>query len=108
MSNDNNPVSLHGTVLRDASAEAGNAAQVREGVLAVPGEVKLHFGGKLESVSIAWRLAGPAGAPVVVAIGGISASRRVWVPDEPRGGWWHEVVGPNLALDTQRYRILSF
>ena len=82
--------------------------QVREGVLAVPGELKLHFGGALESVSIAWRLAGPAGAPVVVALGGISASRRVWLPDEPRGGWWHEVVGPGLALDTQRFRILSF
>ena len=85
-----------------------NGVQVREGVLAVPGELKLHFGGALESVSIAWRLTGPAGAPVVVALGGISASRRVWLPDEPRGGWWHEVVGPGLALDTQRFRILSF
>ena len=84
------------------------AFQVREGVLAVPGEFKLNFGGTLESVSIAWRLAGPANAPVVVALGGISASRRVWLPDEPRGGWWHEVVGPGLALDTQRFRILSF
>src|SRR5689334_4768948 len=82
--------------------------QVREGVLAVPGELKLHFGGTLESVSIAWRLAGPAGAPVVVALGGISASRRVWMPDEAKGGWWHEVVGPGLALDSQRFRILSF
>lgn len=81
---------------------------IREGVLAVPGETRLHFGGNLDSVSIAWRLAGPAGAPVVVALGGISASRRVWLPDEPRGGWWHEVVGPGLALDTQRFRILSF
>ena len=91
----------------EESAAAGTAT-VREGVLAVPGELKLHFGGKLDSVSIAWRLAGPAGAPVVVALGGISASRRVWLPDEPRGGWWHEVVGPGLALDTQRFRILSF
>jgi homoserine O-acetyltransferase len=81
---------------------------VREGVLAVPGQLKLHFGGTLEGVSLAWRLSGPAGAPVVVALGGISASRRVWLPDEPRGGWWHEVVGPGLALDTQRFRILSF
>jgi homoserine O-acetyltransferase len=99
------------TVFRDEAADDGGAAggcQVREGVLAVPGELKLHFGGSLESVSIAWRLAGPAGAPVVVALGGISASRRVWLPDEPRGGWWHEVVGPGLALDTQRFRILSF
>ena len=66
----------HGTAVRHGDS------QVREGVLAVPGELKLHFGGTLESVSIAWRLAGPAGAPVVVALGGISASRRVWLPDE--------------------------
>jgi homoserine O-acetyltransferase/O-succinyltransferase len=98
-------------LLRAADGEeASNPGSplVREGVLAVPGELKLHFGGALESVSLAWRLTGPAGAPVVVAMGGISASRRVWMPDEPRGGWWHEVVGPGLALDAQRFRILSF
>src|SRR5882672_5624181 len=92
----------------ETTTPAASGMQVREGVLAVPGELKLNFGGSLESVSIAWRLAGPAGAPVVVALGGISASRRVWLPDEPRGGWWHEVVGPGLALDTQRFRVLSF
>jgi homoserine O-acetyltransferase/O-succinyltransferase len=98
------------TVSRNDAEQADTVAgvQVREGVLAVPGEIKLHFGGTLESVSIAWRLAGPAGAPVVVTLGGISASRRVWQPDEARGGWWHEVVGPGLALDTQRFRTLSF
>jgi homoserine O-acetyltransferase len=92
----------------EEAKSAGHTFQVREGTLAVPGEFKLHFGGSLESASIAWRLAGPANAPVVVALGGISASRRVWLPDEPRGGWWHEVVGPGLALDTQRFRVLSF
>ena len=60
------------------------------------------------------RFPSPGASPVRPArrwwwrIGGISASRRVWLPDEPRGGWWHEVVGPGLALDTQRFRILSF
>jgi homoserine O-acetyltransferase len=104
MSNDNKLASLKPPV----QEESATGVQIREGVLAVPGELKLHFGGSLDSVSIAWRLAGPAGAPVVVALGGISASRRVWLPDEPRGGWWHEVVGPGLALDTQRFRVLSF
>jgi homoserine O-acetyltransferase len=99
----------HPAVRNDPAPEKAAAqAQVREGVLVVPGETRLHFGGALESVSVAWRLAGPAGAPVVVALGGISASRRVWVPEEPRAGWWHEVVGPDLALDTQKFRILSF
>ena len=91
-----------------AQRRAAGPVQVREGVLAVPGTFRLHLGGSLESASLAWRLAGPAGAPVVVALGGISASRRVWQPDEVRGGWWHEVVGPGLALDTSRFRILSF
>ncbi len=93
-----------------ASAEGETSAHplVREGTLVVPGTLKLHFGGTLDGVTVAWRLTGPAAAPVVVAIGGISASRRVWLPDEPRAGWWHEVVGPGLALDTQQFRILSF
>jgi homoserine O-acetyltransferase len=102
------PVSVIDLPREPAGAEGAPHAFVREGVLAVPGAMKLHFGGVLESVSVSWRLTGPAGAPVVVALGGISASRRVWLPDEPRGGWWHEVVGPGLALDTQRFRILSF
>jgi homoserine O-acetyltransferase len=92
----------------DTRQTEGPQPVVREGVLAVPGAFNLHFGGTLESVSLAWRIAGPAGAPVVVALGGISASRRVWLPDDPRGGWWHEVVGPGLALDTAKFRILSF
>lgn len=92
----------------DAKQPEGAQPVVREGVLAVPGAFRLHFGGELESVSVAWRISGPASAPVVVALGGISASRRVWLPDEARGGWWHEVVGPGLALDTNRFRILSF
>jgi len=70
VSNDNTKLSRN-----DSTVAVVNGVQVREGVLAVPGELKLHFGGALESVSIAGRLAGPAGAPVVVAMGGISASR---------------------------------
>jgi homoserine O-acetyltransferase/O-succinyltransferase len=100
-----NPQSIRNDVHGD---QATAHPQVREGVLAVPGEVRLHFGGTLESVSVAWRLSGPAGAPVVVTMGGISASRRVWSPEDPRSGWWHEVVGPGLALDTQQFRVLSF
>jgi homoserine O-acetyltransferase len=92
----------------DTKHTDGTQPVVREGVLAVPGAFKLHLGGTLESVSLAWRIAGPAGAPVVVALGGISASRRVWLPDDARGGWWHEVAGPGLALDTAKFRILSF
>src|SRR5581483_2202322 len=81
---------------------------VREGLLQVPGETRLHHGGTLAGVRIAWRLAGPATAPVVCALGGISAGRRVCLGDERDEGWWSGIAGPGCALDSRRYRILSF
>lgn len=95
---------------------------VREGVLEIPGEMALHHGGRLSGVRLAWRMVGPANAPVVCALGGISASRHVCLSDEPRRhgasetahrernrtGWWSEITGPDRALDTHRYRVLSF
>jgi homoserine O-acetyltransferase len=81
---------------------------VREGILQVPGEVALHHGGKLSNPHIAWRLVGPASAPVICAMGGISANRRVCLTDDPRQSWWSEVVGPSAPLDTNQYRVLSF
>jgi hypothetical protein len=57
---------------------------VREGILEIPGEISLHHGGKLSGVRIAWRVAGPTTAPVVCALGGISANRRVCLTDDPR------------------------
>jgi homoserine O-acetyltransferase len=90
--------------------DGGAAAQLlaREGTLEVPGEVRLHHGGVLRGVSVAWRIAGPAQAPVIAALGGISAGRRVYSTDDPASGWWHEVVGPGLALPAEQLRILSF
>src|SRR5579871_4860835 len=81
---------------------------VREGMLDVPGEVSLYHGGRLSNVRVAWRLVGPANAPVVCALGGISSNRYVFDLDEPRKGWWSEVVGPGQALDAYRFRVLSF
>jgi homoserine O-acetyltransferase len=81
---------------------------VREGILDVPGEVSLYHGGRLTGIRVAWRLVGPANAPVVCALGGISANRRVFDSEEPRKGWWSEVVGPGQALDAERFRVLSF
>ncbi len=56
----------------------------------------------------AYEITGPASAPVVVVLGGISAGRRVTGPqdDRPRG-WWSEVVGTDRAVDTARLRVLG-
>lgn len=96
------------TSLRQAGPSAVvTDAAVREGVLEVPGGMALYHGGSLPSLHVAWRLVGPASAPVVCALGGISAHRRVCCEDR-RLGWWSEIVGPDCALDTSHYRVLSF
>ena len=91
---------------------------------------------RLTGVRLGWRLVGPANAPVVCALGGISASRYVCLgeehrhhpdgaelkhrdassPDPPRpriasgsaaaGG--RTSPAPGRPLDTHRYRVLSF
>ena len=96
------------TPLRPAAAPASVVdAAPREGILEVPGGMALHHGGSLPAVHIAWRLVGPANAPVVCALGGISAHRRVCCEDR-RLGWWSEIVGTGEAIDTGHYRVLSF
>jgi homoserine O-acetyltransferase len=44
---------------------------------------------------------------VIAALGGISAHRRVFDGAQPRAGWWCEVVGPDMALDSTRCRVLG-
>lgn len=79
---------------------------VRQGVLELAHPFALHLGGTLPHVRVAWRLAGAAQGPVVVALGGISAHRQVY-GDESFRGWWDGIVGPNQALDTTHVRVLG-
>jgi homoserine O-acetyltransferase/O-succinyltransferase len=81
---------------------------VREGILELAGHRPLHHHGALRDVRIAWRLTGPEEAPVVCALGGISAHRRVCLTPNAREGWWCEIAGPGKPLDSDRFRILSF
>jgi homoserine O-acetyltransferase len=83
-------------------------ARVQEGIFEIPGDFPLHHGSRLREARIAWRLAGAASGPVVCALGGISAHRRVCLTEDPRDGWWSESAGADRALDTDTLRILSF
>jgi homoserine O-acetyltransferase len=44
----------------------------------------------------------------VVALGGISAHRRIYSPAGTRDGWWPDLSGPGLPLDAARFRLLGF
>ncbi len=93
---------------RRGVAARGYPDAVQEGIFELPAPFPLHHGGVLSHVRLAWRLVGPAGAPVVGALGGISADRRVCLTAEPRHGWWSEIAGIGRPLDAGRFRILSF
>jgi homoserine O-acetyltransferase len=100
-------VAQHPAALRQPGTVASPDGSMREGVLENPGPVALHHGGALSGLRVAWRLVGRAGAPVVCALGGISANRGVCT-DERQTGWWSEIVGPGCAVDTRQCRVLSF
>lgn len=54
------------------------------------------------------KVIGCAGAPMVLALGGISATRHVaWSAVDTAVGWWPRMVGPALALDLTRLQVLG-
>ena len=74
------------TNLTGADSEIVSAEAV-QGVLQLHGRLSLHHGGSLDQPSLGWRLAGKPGAAVIVALGGISAHRRVFDAEQARAGW---------------------
>jgi homoserine O-acetyltransferase len=89
----------------ECAGATGQRGAATEGVLEWPQPFAMHHGGVLERARCAWRLVGRAGAPVVLAMGGISGHRRVGAEDS---GWWASVVGHGRALDTSHFRVLGF
>jgi homoserine O-acetyltransferase len=80
----------------------------RRGELRVEKTFRLKHGGSLDALQVAYELSGPEGAPVLMAMGGISATRHVGSsPEFPEPGWWEDFAGPGKALDTNCYRVLG-
>jgi homoserine O-acetyltransferase len=90
-----------------SASVSSSQLRMQEGLTPLGG-LSLHHGGRLDDVRIAWRLSGRVGAPVVVALGGISAHRQTHGDNENSRGWWQGVVGAGCALDTERVQVLSF
>jgi homoserine O-acetyltransferase len=65
-----------------------------------------RHGDGARDVRVRYALHGADGAPVVIVQGGISANRHAGAVDGD-AGWWEDIVGPDRALDTRRYRVLS-
>jgi homoserine O-acetyltransferase len=78
--------------------------ELADETLQLPAGFALHYGDSLPGAKVAFRVVGPKDGPVVVVLGGISAHRIVSGPAE---GWWPEMVGANLGIDTKRYRVVG-
>ncbi len=77
---------------------------VLQGELALPA-FALESGAVLENAKLAWQCIGPADAPLIIVLGGISAHRRPC--DRDGRGWWEAQCGAGKALDTDHYRLLG-
>ena len=84
-------------------ASASDAASIRDSVIDLPADWRLHYGDPVRDPRVAFRLVGAAGAPVVAVLGGISAHRHLTGAQ----GWWPNIVGPHLGVDTLRHRVLG-
>lgn len=92
-----------------SSGQPGGAAEgvVEQGIWRRDAALRLHHGGELAAVCVGWRLEGRAGAPVVAALGGISAHRRVFDAQGGGQGWWTALAGPGKPLDSTAVRVLG-
>lgn len=62
----------------------------------------------MERVLLEHEIVGPANAPVLLVLGGISATRHVVrTNDDPSPGWWEGMAGSGRALNTDTHRLLS-
>lgn len=64
-------------------------------------------GCKMDDDCVRGRLYGPDDAPLVIVLGGISATRFVADGGRSDRGWWSRLVRPGGAIDTARIRVLG-
>lgn len=79
--------------------------QPTRGVCAL--ELSLRHSGP-RHVRVTWECVGAANAPLLIAQGGISATRHVAASAQhAEAGWWEAQVGNGRALDLKAYRVFS-
>jgi len=76
----------------------------------VDGRFTMHRGGVLESPTIAYETWGELqghGENAILLFTGLSPSAHAASsPDNPAAGWWEDMIGSGLPLDTDRYFVI--
>lgn len=77
----------------------------------VDGKFKMHRGGAVESPTLAyetWGKLNTAKNNAVLIFSGLSPSAHAASSDEDRSaGWWEEMIGSGLPIDTNKYFVIS-
>ncbi len=78
--------------------------------ITVDGRFAMHRGGHLESPTIAYETWGELqgkGDNAILLFTGLSPSAHAASsPDNPAAGWWEDMIGSGLPLDTDRYFVI--
>ena len=78
--------------------------------LRIDGEFAMHRGGSLDSPTIAYETWGELNAArdnAIVLFTGLSPSAHAASsPANPAAGWWEDMIGSGLPLDTDRYYVI--
>lgn len=97
------------TATRIDGAFAPGLPVLDERVIALDQPLRLDSGVMLEGVRVGMRQIGPAGAPRVLVLGGISADRRaVTQAGEGVAGWWQKALDSTGADILASHRVLGF
>ncbi len=89
---------------RRALAQAGSAARsAADHIYAIPATWRGRYGAQLGGVELALRFHGADHGPTVLALGGVSADRRVAGAD----GWWRDVAKAGGGLDLDRVQLIG-
>lgn len=79
-------------------------------IVNVSGKFQMHRGGFLESPSVAYETWGELkdkGDNAILLFTGLSPSAHAAsLPANPAAGWWEDMVGPGLPLDTDRFFVI--
>ncbi|GAA4418644.1 homoserine O-acetyltransferase [Georgenia halophila] len=76
------------------------------------GSLALEAGGRLPNVRMAyetWGELNAAGDNAVLVLHALTGDSHVagHGPDDPVPGWWHQIVGPGRAIDTDKYFVVA-
>ena len=93
-----------------AATNAPNAAPASTLSVALPDPFPVHRGGTLHGARIAYESWGQLNAArdnAIILFTGLSPSAHAAATAaDPSPGWWQRMIGPTLAIDTQRYFVV--